>query len=88
MTYLTFCVRCQFQCEDGSIFSWIFEEGHWCFADAPHTIVDGEVFVYTPEECIGRAVRTFFSGLTDWERKQAAKTLKIEARQIRELEAL
>jgi hypothetical protein len=44
--------------------------------------------VYTPEELIERAVRTFFSGLTEREKKQAWKTLEIEARQAKESEAL
>jgi hypothetical protein len=57
-------------------------------ADAPSTVVGNEVVVYTPEECIERAVRTFFSGLTDRERNQPAKTLEIEARQAKEFDAL
>ena len=83
MKYLTFCIKCSFTDADGSIFSWVFEEGQYCFADAPSTLMDGEVVVYTPEECVDRAVRTFFSGLTDRERNRAAKTLEIEARQVK-----
>lgn len=56
--------------------------------DTPYTVVGNEVVAYTPMECIERAVRTFFSGLTEREQEQAAKTLKIEARQVKELEAL
>ena len=88
MRYLTFHIRCQFRCEDGSVFGFTFSEGCYCFVDAPHTIVDGGVIFYTPEECIERALRTFFSGLTERERKQAWRTLEIEARQAEKLEAL
>jgi hypothetical protein len=88
MRYLTFNIRCSFTCEDGSKFGFTFSEGRYCFADAPHTIVEGKVIVYTPEDCIERAVRTFISGLTEREREQAAKTLEIEARQVEELEEL
>jgi hypothetical protein len=50
--------------------------------------VEGRVVFYTPEECIERAVRTFFSGLTAREREQAWRSLEIEALQAKELEAL
>jgi hypothetical protein len=83
MRYLTFYVRCQFRCDDGTTFSWIFEESAWVFVDAERTIVQGEVVYYTPEECIGRAVRTFFQGLTEPEREQAARNLEILANQDR-----
>jgi hypothetical protein len=62
--------------------------GCYCMADAASTVVGGRVTVYTPEECIDRALRTFFSGLTAREREQAWKSLEIEARQAKELEAL
>jgi hypothetical protein len=83
MKYLTFYIRCSFQCSDGSAFSWTFEESAWVMADADRTIVRGEIVFYTPEECVGRAVRTFFSGLTEQERKQAAGSLEILANQER-----
>ena len=57
-------------------------------ADAPSTVVDGRIVVYMPVECIDRAVGTFFSGLTEREREQAAKTLEIEARRVVELQEL
>jgi hypothetical protein len=83
--YLTFHIRCCFTDVDGSKFGFTFAESQWCMADAPSTIVGNEVFVYTPEDCIDRAVRTFASGLTEWERNQAAKTLQIEARQVKDV---
>ncbi len=81
MKYLTFHIRCQFRCEGGSVFGFTFSEGCYCMADTPSTVVEGRVVGYTPEECIERALRTFFSGLTIREREQATKTLEIEARQ-------
>jgi hypothetical protein len=86
--YLTFRIRDQLICEDGSRFSWTFSEDCYFMADAPHTIVDGQVVVYTPENLIERAVRTFFSGLTLHEQVQTWTTLEIEARQVGEFDAL
>jgi hypothetical protein len=84
MKKLTFHIRCSFTCEDGSKFGFTFAESEWCVPDAPSKVVGDEVVVYTPQECIERAMRTFLSGLTERERKQAAKTLEIEARQVKE----
>jgi hypothetical protein len=81
MKYLTFCIRIQFRCSDGSKFGFTFEEGQWVMRDAPSTLVNNKVVVYTPRECLERALRVFFSGLTEAERNQAAKSLVIVARQ-------
>jgi hypothetical protein len=88
MRHLVFNVHCKFQCEDGSKFRWVFSEGSYVFADSPHTVLDGRNLYYTPESVIERVVRLFFSGLTERERKQACKTLEIEAWQALESGAL
>jgi hypothetical protein len=49
--------------------------------DAERPEVKGETAFYTPQECIGRAVQTFVSGLTAREQEQARSSLEIEARQ-------
>jgi hypothetical protein len=81
MKKLIFQIRCSFTSEDGSIFGFTFSESQWCMPDAPSVTVGNEIIVYAPTECIERAVRTFVSGLTDPERKMAAKSLQIDARQ-------
>ncbi len=88
MRYLVFNVHCKFKGEDGSTFGWVFSEGSYVFADSPHTVLDGRTVYYTPKSVIERVVRLFFSGLTDHERKQACKTLEIEARQAKESDTL
>jgi hypothetical protein len=70
------------------MFGWEFSEGSYVFADSPPTVFDGRNVYYTPGSVIERVIRLFFSGLTDRERNQAAKTFELEARQAKESEVL
>jgi hypothetical protein len=68
------------------MFGFTFLEYQWVTADAPSTLVNNKVVVYTPIECLERALRVFLSGLTEREQQLAAKKLEIEARQVKEQE--
>jgi hypothetical protein len=63
------------------VFGFTFAESQWVMPDAEGTWTEHGWMVYTPQECIERALKTFYEGLTEQEREQARKTFRISARQ-------